>query len=461
MVAKGRPLMESIIIIILSGMVLLFGLMLTIANILRNKTLYLIDWTMITFIFLYGIGFPLVYFSTMAGGNPSNFSYYISQFKSVEIVYYFILVICLILSTKVGWHIKTRKPLSPTPRDLNKHDTKNQNHLLIRKHIKFAWVMLVISFISYYLYAMAYGGFSGLLSYTIAIRSGTMNIYNRFSFLEKAGQFSAISTYVFFALNIDKNIAKRSKRSVFSGLIMSALFSLFFLYSRGGRGSMMFFVLTMILITVYNNSDKLSMFFRKIGKRLIFLPIAFVIMDRLWSRTGESSLFSLLVSSISYPFAAFIVNFQNGAYRFFKDFIQGPFYFLPSSIWSSRLNFTTANNETTYLISGAYKGDAIGGNIVSGTTPNDILTFAYIQADIIGVIIVGFLLGVFLRYFHNKIMRQNIAGIKFMLYSYFIVRFVINLTLYGDIAQIIISNWGFIIYFVLFGIYKKTKISWS
>ena len=92
-------------------------------------------------------------------------------------------------------------------------------------------------------------------------------------------------------------------------------------------------------------------------------------------------------------------------------------------------SLTNTDNETTYLISGAYKGDAIGGNIVSGTTPNDILTFAHIQADIIGVIIVGFLLGVFLRYFHNKIMRQNIAGIKFMLYSYFIVRFIINLTL--------------------------------
>lgn len=452
--------MESIIIIILSAIVIFIGLTLTINNIIRNKTLYLIDWAIITFILLYGFGFPLVYLSTIKGINPSNYSNYIMQFTSVEIAYYFILTVCLIVFTKLGWNLKGKRPLNTTKKIKNENTSKLDERL-IRKHIKYAWVMLLISFIGYYLYAMAYGGFSGLLSYTISIRSGTISIYNKFSFLEKFGQFSNISTYVFYAIFIDKNINQKIKKGTFSGLIASMLFSLFFLYSRGGRGAMMFFILTLILITTYYSSEKLNKFFRKIGGKLFLLPIAFVAMDRLWSRTGEMSIFSLLVASISYPFAAFIVNLQNGSYRFFKDFIQGPFYFLPSSIWMSRFNFTTANSETTYIISGGYKGESVGGTIITGTTPNDLLTFAYMQANIFGVVIIGLLFGILLRYFHNKIFKEKYNGIKYMLYSYFVVRFTLLTIMGGDIAQIIIGNWGFIVYFLVFNVYRKVKLSYN
>lgn len=452
--------MDVIITIFFSFVILSIGTLFIVNNLGKNKKIYLIDWATLTFIVLYAIGFPIVYIYTVKGDHHNNYTDYIAQFASTEIIYYFMLVMCLIIFTNLGWSLSIKKHSNGSLKykKLKNDNTHTSNSRYISKHIKFAWVMLVVSIIFYYLYSVAYGGFIGLLSYTIAIRSGVSSISNRFSFFEKFGQFSVIATFIFFALVIDKEIKKENKKGTVSGLIISMIFSLFFLYSKGGRASIVFFILVLILIITYCNSIKLSIFFKKIFKKLILLPIAFLVMDKLWSRSSDDAIFSILVNSISYPFAAFIVNFNNGLYRFFKDFLQLPFYFLPSSLWAVKYNLKTANDQTTYLISGAYKGERIGNQLVTGTTPNDILTFSYMQADMIGVIIVGLLFGLFLRYFHNKILKQRYAGIKYMLYSYFAVNFTIKTITGGDISLIVISNWGFIIYFFLFNIYSKIRI---
>lgn len=458
--------MELIAIIIFGFLTILIGFILTINNILNKKEIQLIDWATSTFSLLYGLGFPVVYIGTMMNKNSNFNSYIIMQYSIVEIIYYYLLVIALILFTRIGWKFKIKKKESLFKTNIRYKATYNSAESLSNYHIKyfkkfqkFSWVMLLISILAYYLYSHAYGGFSGLLSYTIAIRSGYGNLpYNKFSFLEKFGQFSLISMYSFYSIVIDKSIDKKLKSKSVFGFILSFAFSLYVLFSWGGRGGFVFLFLILTIATIYYKRKKVWRFIKDFSGKLVIFPIIFVVIDRLWSRSGRMDLISLAVNSLSYPYIAFIVNFKYSSYRLFIDLLQAPLYFLPSSIWMSILKLNTANAWTTYLVTGGFKGESVAGKIVSGTYPNDLLTFAFMQANILGVIFVAIIFGLLLRFAHNRLTEIRFDGIKYVFYSFCAVRFGILAITGGDIAQVIIGNWGFFVYIIGFSLYRRIKL---
>jgi uncharacterized membrane protein YqaE (UPF0057 family) len=306
---------------------------------------------------------------------------------------------------------------------------------------------------------MAYGGFKGLLDFSIAIRSGKLLVNNRFSFFQKFGQFSIVLFYFFYALFLDERKTHRQCISTKVGFFISLIFALYYIYSRAGRGGLVFSALTIIIFIAYYYSKSTREVYKRIILRIGWLPFLFIFMTQAWNRSSQSNFLALIVQTISHPFAAFFVNLRYGETRFFIDFLQSPFYFLPSSIWSSFFKFKTSNAQTTYLISGAFKGEYVGNDLVTGTTPNDLVTFAFTQGNIFGVLLIGFGFGFILKYVHEMLINSDMRykGIQLMLYANIIVRFSIGIVFSGDPVQVMVGNWGFFIFIALLKILTKLR----
>ncbi|WP_404429631.1 O-antigen polymerase [Sutcliffiella horikoshii] len=452
-------MIESILVLVVGLSICIVGIVLAVQHISKKKKIELVGWTLLFCVFLYGIGLPLVFLSTYEGKNLLEKAHYIEQYDSMAIIYYGLLV-CVMMSTiYIGWLLVNNLNIVIFKRnknDLTKHSNSQVTN--INKLIRFAWFLLFFSIVTYYLYTMAYGGFIGLLTYSKAIRAGVSDVPNQFSFFKQFGQFAIISAYIFFAMAIDKKISKNVKKGCYFGALLSGLFSLYVLFSWGGRGSILFLIFVYSLGYIYNKSELFLSVLKKNLKYITLLPVVFVIMSKISNSSGNLGVFTLMISTLSYHFIAFIVNFNVSTYRWFQDLLYTPLYFLPSSIWKNTFNIDTANSYTTYLVNGGTKGEVIGGRVVTGTAPNDFLTFSYMQANIIGVIVVSLLLGMFLRVIHNKIMTIKMHGIKWVLYSYCIVHIAIRTITGGDVSQVVIGNWAFFVSIVLFYFYKNFRI---
>lgn len=449
---------ENIVAVIGGFFIIFVGTLIIVHRILKKGTLELVDWTIAFCIFLYGFGFPLVIIGSHFNKNLPIKIDKILNFGVLEIILYSVLVCIMIGSIYIGWSLLNNRRITVFKlRESNVHLNNEKQTVLIKKFIRFAWFMLIVSFISYYLYARAYGGFLGLLTHTISIRSGISDTHNSFSFLQKFGQLSLIASYAFYAILLDGKIDKYLKKSCYLGMLISGTLSMYVAYSWGGRATIITFIFIYILTTAYYKSDIFINIIKRFSKSLIFVPIIFIGIDILWKRSGGLDFLTLLISSISYPFIAFIVNFKSGIYRGFIDILYTPLYFLPSSLWQERLNIETANSITTFLVNGAHKGESIYGRTVTGTSPNDLLSFGFMQANIIGVIITGLVFGMILRLIHNNIMIIKFNGIKWMIYSYCILRFAIGGISSGDISQIIIANWGFLVYLITFKLFSVIR----
>ncbi|WP_028273722.1 oligosaccharide repeat unit polymerase [Atopococcus tabaci] len=445
--------MESIVSIAGGLVVAAVGSFLILNNLIRNKKIQLVDWTLLMYTALYGIGFPIVYIGTLAGKNSMPFDYFIRQYGLAEILFYYCIVLLMMISTMFGWSLFPENTKKQEQQEL---EPLEADSFFLRKFTGFAWLMFFVSFAGYYLYTHAYGGFIGLLDHTIAIRAGYSTVGNPFSFLEKFGQFSLVSAYSFYALIIDPRLKSHHFKWNMTGFGLSFLFSTYVLFSWGGRGAMVYFYLILVLAAVYLKKEQLWSFIQNLSKKMIAVPVIFFGLNQLWGRSEDSDLWTMIVGTISYPFVSFIGVFQSFTHRFFVDVVQAPLYFLPSSLWGT-IDMETADSWTTILISGARKGESGGNGLVTGTIPNDFLTFGYMQANVIGVIALALIFGLVLKIIHVKVSDIPYRGIRHVLYAIVIVRFAILIILGGDLAQIIISNWGLFVYLMLFQIYKAIR----
>ena len=448
------------IIVIFGGLIIfILGSIISIKNVLSKNQFQLVDWTLLFCAFLYGIGFPLVFVGTYFGKNNSKNEYYFTMFGAGEIIYYVLLVCTMLINIYIGWLlVKNKKLVIFKRKTVVKIDEIKCNNYNLKKLKSFSWILLVLSFVTYYVYSIPYGGFNGLLSYSTAIRAGVSDIPNKFSFFKTFSQFSLISAYIFYALTIDKNIDKKIKKGSMFGAIISGIFSLYVVISWEGRAAILNFILVYIVGAIYYKSDLFLNVFKRFIKYFPLIPFVFIALDRFFKSSGETNIFTLIISTISYPFIAFIVNFHNISYRLFQDFIYAPLYFLPSRIWRNYLGIKTSNMQTTYLVSGGFKGESIGGKMITGATPNDFLTFSFVQADIIGVIIVGIIFGAMLRFIHNGIISMKNDGLKWVLYSYCIIHFSIGVIHGADISMFITSNFAFFASVFFFPLYRKIRI---
>lgn len=413
---------------------------------------------LIIFIFTLGIFngiIPSFLLNEAIDNNYNFFSNIIIQYTLYDIFLYYIQNIILLISVILGW-LLTKKDTSKIIDDKEMCNLINLNCTTIKKISIF---MITSSIILYYLYSLAYGGFIGLLNYTSAIRSGIFVVNNKFSFLQKFGGLSIFSTLLFYGLLKEKNYSKKDM----IWFIISISFSIYYLYSLGGRVSFIAFFVSLMLASIlykYHNSINIKLVY-KIGFISIAVMLGLYYITNIFARgSGNLSIIDFFMHELSFPFASFKMMSSLPGKLMFKHVILAPLYFLPSSIWEYKLGIDTASSFNTFLFMGAYKGE----NGVTGSIPLDMVSFSWIEGGVLGGVIIGILYGFVVAILQKRINEIPNRGVKSAIFSYVAIKFSIIAINYGDTVHLIQGEFSFIVGFV-FLIYflkrniKRTKIS--
>ncbi len=419
------------------------------------KRLQMIDWFLLSLATFNGLGFAFVFWATNRGYNTLFWQRYINMYDNFSAMTYLISSFLLGLSCFSGWTVfrAARRPNKYKQVQYRLNDNWSSRYK--NKITCIAWIMLVVAVFSYALYSKAFGGFAGLLKYSILIRSGVMTVNNPFSFLQKFGSLSFVSSFIFFGLLIDRSIRKYNCRFNFLGYVLSFGFSIYVLYSLAGRVGALIYIFTFLLGYILYNHQSVSKLIKRLVIVAIVLPISLIGIDSILGRSSKSiSLIELFAKELSFPFASYIVQFDLNNYRLFKDIIVSPLFLLPQRIWSE-INIEVASSFNTFLFMGARKGEAG----VTGSIPVDMLTFANMQASIIGIIILGLLWGGVLHYSEVICNKIQIKGVQQVIYANLVLNVALLSVLYGDPQHIIIRNFAIIIGILLIMISAKFKLS--
>lgn len=451
---------------------LVFGLLFTVITaaveyfriFLNKRKFEYLDFLLITLAMFNGLGFAFVLWGSKNGLNTDLWTNRLVRYDAYSISIYFALNILLMTAIICGWTIAGR--IGRTSRagskkvqvSSGKTELKEPGRLYSMLE-RSAWLLFAFAFLSYVLYARAYGGFGGLLYYANVIRSGILLVNNPFSFLQRFGGFAFFASFIFFSLLIDKGREGTRTKSSIAGFIMSFCFSLYVLYSWDGRVAFMVYLLVFILGLIMYRSKSLIRLAGRLSIILVLGLVLIVVFDRLLNRSPEGmSITRLFVKELSFPSAAFITWLGNDTFRWFKDILFAPFYLLPSRIWRNMLGMDTASMLLTYDFWGAYKGEAG----VTGSVPADLLTFSYMQAHIAGVVIVGLLVGAVICFLQQLQDRIPLDSLRAVIGSNILLNLVILTVPYGEPYHILTRSFyligGLILIFIIFARHRKKYI---
>ncbi|WP_102264476.1 hypothetical protein [Mesobacillus jeotgali] len=420
-------------------------------RLIKNKRLELLDWFLISMATFNGLGFGFVMFFTHGGRNSYIHNHLIMNFDSVLTISYILLSITLLLSVLFGWYIAIGMK-NTTKKRTKTHLYSNSDYY--KKLLIVAWIMLFVSVISYGLFTRAYGGFIDYLAFSSARRSGVFVVANPFSFLQRFGSFSFFSSFVFFAYLIDKNNKTQKKLSIFVGFILSLCFSLYVLYSWEGRVGFVFYIATFFLGYILYSYKSTLAFVRKLSIFSIFSVFLLIFIDAFLGRSGGSlGIVALFTKELSFPFSSFYSIFHSSQYRWFFDVLTAPLLILPMRIWAGMLNIDTASSFNTFLLLGARKGEAG----VYGETPVDLLSFVYLQGNVLGVIIIGLMGGIGLYIIHRLVNKVPINSFRSIISANVILYVAIMTVLYGDPHHILVRNFDLIVGFTILAFLLKFR----
>lgn len=423
----------------------------------KFKALKMIDWFLLSLGTFNGLGFAFVFWASNRGMN-ARWNHYMNLYDNSTAATYLVSNFILGLSSFLGWVIFTSmsRTLKSKYGKVGFQNRAKMNIGHINKIKYLAWITLFIGIISYALYSKAYGGFFGLLKYSLAIRSGIMTVNNPFSFLQRFGGLAFFSSFLFFGLLIDKSTAKYHFKLCFLGFTFAFVFSLYVLYSWVGRVAMLTYFTTFILGYTLCNHRSPSNLIGRLFLLVVIFPFALLIVDRVLGRSSISlGAIELLAKELSFPFASYIVQLGQCNYRLFKDIFVAPLFILPQRIWSGMLNIELASSHNTYVFYGARKGEAG----VSGSIPVDMITFAHMQASILGVVLVGLLWGGVLCYVERLCKRMHPIGVSNVVYANLVLNVAVLSVFYADPQHIIVRNFAVIIGIALSMLMTNSKLS--
>jgi hypothetical protein len=421
-----------------------------------KKKLEMIDWLLIAIALFNGVGFSFVFWATYSGYNIDIWASKIFMYSRESILIYYALNLIMVFSIIIGWII-AKDILLIKKRGLEKPNLNYVKKYTLKTY-KVAWLMLILSVILYALYSCAYGGFTGLILNSRLIRSGITVVENSFSFLQRFGSFAFFSSYLFLGLIIDKTLDFSKRKSLFFGFVLSFGFSIFVLYTWVGRISFIVYFSTLVMGIILFRNTSIIRLSRKLVNLALLSFASIILFDRLLnrSRVGISSI-ELFTKELSFPVASFITQLEINSLRWFKDLFVFPLYILPSRIWNVMLGIESASMENTYAFWGAVKGQSG----VTASIPVDMLTFSYMQASVLGVLLTGIIWGFLIVILQNMVNKIPIRGIRMVLLGNVILNVVVLSVLYGDPLHIITRNFGLISGVLVLALVNKIKVKRS
>lgn len=304
---------------------------------------------------------------------------------------------------------------------------KKRNNYVIsqRKFAKWLRILSIITLIvgggSFVIYAVSFGGFSKLFEYAEIMRSFSTDKSTLFSsriFILVVP--SRLITVTPFLLLIYRQFAKNKKLNLIFIISSTILASLFYLSDAGKTGILVFLLCVFVTLISHNFKHKwlVTICIAAFSLEIVnYLDALFVYLNtnELNVKVGKGALSYL--EQFSFP-SRNLLNLDGIAsfkgYRYGSDYITGPLNIIPG------FNF-----DPSYVITSEYHSGTSWH--IKGGTPNDAITFGYIQGGFLGVIFEAIILGLICSYidsctrslkdtFSNKLLKYSLVILYFMMF---------------------------------------------
>lgn len=260
-------------------------------------------------------------------------------------------------------------------------------------------VVFMVGFFSLMFFIYGYGGLDYVLSNMSNIRSGTDENKNYLAaFIVSFSKYMNLAFFIMLSLIfLSKNIQKKD----YSILIIMAFFTLFSVYLSAGREAGIAFLISILVIylAVYKKIpiigvmvfSLLVFFYILFGKTFLFaINNENFDKDEFLQKGFSDTLlnsYNIIISEFTHQYLS-LVNFMAGNhdFRFFGDY--GYWLFKPFKLLGMNIP-DSISYYNTYIVYGNWDSEI----------PPGAIAFGYIQMGILGVIIHGFLLGAFFKFF--------------------------------------------------------------
>ncbi|MEH7086683.1 O-antigen polymerase, partial [Neobacillus drentensis] len=421
-------------IILLATLHFLFGVYIIFFELIKmkNQRIDFMSFVMIFYSLFFGIAPALLH-----GANIFFYKNIWTVYTNYNTQHYFIafiLVVATYYSILAGWKVSSLKKRT-TKRSDTQRNIKNLEII--------AWLFFALAIITYTLYSKAYGGYTGLLEKSESIRGGWVNVYNPWSFLQRFGGFSLVSSYLFFSLLFSKEYQKKVSTKL--GFLLSFLVSLYVVITWGGRLTLATYIITFPLTLILYKNKKI-----RLKKLSVIFLITFLVLyfgSGLLSsinnyvsgsnqienlNNSNKSIIDFFIDEFSFPTISVVVSL-NSIYnnviemRFFKDFPLAVVHLVPKSL----IGFLPEKISTinTQLFDRGFHGEI----------PTDIISLGIYNIGVFGPVVLGFLLGYFSNMIQLSLSTISFSNLRLMLFV------VIGLTIgktvaYADPANFLNGN---------------------
>jgi len=425
--------------------VMLIAFVGTIVRIKKNKGSDLVDWFILSIGAYNGIGIVLIILELQKSQYRRGFSSIISN--NSDIWMYPILCLLAIFFVWCGAVLSRKNEIEKLRKNSEENELYKKTYS--KTVFRIAWMFSIVGMLCYWLYVRPYGGFVTYLDYARAIRAGLfdeVNVDRTWSFLKRFGGFSYFATLLFAGLIL----TYRSPFFLWVSFFISFSFSLYVLYTWGGRLGMLVFLTSLIVgryLFKYGNGFKfLFSMIIPLMLILIILPSSSKIWGIKKGGIDSSQVAKFFVHEISYPLSVFVKANEANEPRWMQDILFAPAYIFPERIWRGVLKMDTVSQISTERVVGVRKGVRRSTKGV----PVDFISFGIMEGGIIGVVLISLFYGFFLTKIEKWMFVYCRSGVREILYGYLIFTLPIQTVLYSDPKHIIVRNFHFIVgFFVL------------
>jgi len=396
----------------------------------KIRRMDLLSWSLVSIAIFHCFAFSVI---IDYDGYSNEFANHISSNLNFIWVQPF-FVILLSSGVVFGWEIFSRTRFLARKENFQ-YLSKENSKLII-----FGWIILIFWIVATYLYTKQLGGLIASLAYTRFIRSG-FEVENSFSFLFPFNGLSLFALLLFISLKNVNNLKLFKK----IGLIISSLSYIYTLVSYSGRVSIIF-GLGIVLFIFLIRKNLFNYWLAFLSPILAFISISILhFISRYMGINERGGLFDYFAGELSFPLVSLLAHIHEETnFRWMFDFIVTPAFLLPSSIHYKYIDNIMVLNTIT--VAGIAKGDGGGTSAI----PVDLITLGYLQAGAFGVLIVGIMFGVMLK-FSQRIVDNRLPKLIYpAAMAYFSFRMAIAPVIYADPPTFIGHQFGLIATIVLF-----------
>lgn len=344
----------------------------------------------------------------------------LSSPRDVLIVSLFIIL--FIFFSVIGYSIKSKKVLK---------DKYTLNYGKWEQALKFiSWFTFIVGGISFIMYVNAFGGISNLLRSAEYLRSFNSSSTTIISYW--ASLFVIPSRYIIVTPISSLILCQRKHKYYLVYRLMfliSLIMSITFLLSNAGRAPIIFLLIIFLVPLIKLVTKHVWKLAILIG--IIFIPVL-NFMDSLflyfangyWLSNEDNN--NNFIIQFAHPFSN-ILNMQKivdvTGLRYGKDFITGFLNIIPS------VNFEPSFAATSYFYGGKLWN-------ITGGTPNDIITFSYLQGKLFSIIIFALFFGMLLALIDN-ILKQLSSSYAQTVFKVAIIVGIFGYVINADIVSLV------------------------